>query len=258
MITSPDNPKVRYARRLGDRGFRRREGRIVVEGVRLTADALEAGLEPAFVLASEGLDRTGAGRRLREALAATAAPLLPASPAALVAAADTVTPQGVVAVFPTPRCPWPVTLGLVVVADGIQDPGNMGTLLRTAAAAGADGAVLAPGSVDAFNPKALRAGMGAQFRLPVRGCPAQDVPDLLAGLQVVVADAGGAVEYTAVDWRAPSALVIGSEGRGASEALRSQSTTSAQIPLARGTESLNAAAAAAVMLFEAARQRRPG
>jgi TrmH family RNA methyltransferase len=145
----------------------------------------------------------------------------------------------------------------VLILDGLRDPGNLGTILRTAAAAGIDAVLLAPGSVDPYNDKALRAGMGAHFRIPVVSQKWDEIAATCAGLSVYLADMHGDVAYDAADWSNGWALIIGGEAHGASEAAAALATAGAgrvYIPMAAATESLNAASAAAVILFEAARQ----
>lgn len=138
------------------------------------------------------------------------------------------------------------------------DPGNVGTLVRSAAAAGAGGVVLTRGCADVWSPKALRAGMGAQLRLPVAA--GLDAPAVVAlarerGLALRVADGRGAVPYDGVDWAVPALLVVGGEAAGPSAALLSAADEVVAIPLWGGVESLNAAVAGSVVLYEARRQR---
>jgi TrmH family RNA methyltransferase len=149
--------------------------------------------------------------------------------------------------------------GGVVVACGVQDPGNLGGLLRVAAAAGAGGLVAADGSADPWNPKAVRASAGAVFHLPVarRG----DVAAILAGAGPRVrraAVARGGLRFTEVDWRRPFLLLLGGEGGGLPAALLEAADERVTIPMAGGVESLNVLAAATLLLFEAARPDRRG
>ena len=165
--------------------------------------------------------------------------------------------QGVIAVIPIPRPAPPPDPGLVLVLDQVRDPGNLGTILRSAAAAGVDLVLLSPGCVDPWNPKVLRAGMGAHFRLPVVEAESWDaIGERLAGLAVWLADAHGGTPYDRVDWTAPSALIVGGETTGLSREAESLGRGRVAIPMARDVESLNAAMAATILLFEAARQRR--
>jgi TrmH family RNA methyltransferase len=147
---------------------------------------------------------------------------------------------------------------LVLVAAGVQNPGNLGALLRTAEAAGASGAYLTDGAADPFSWKALRGSMGSAFRLPHRRrlTTAEALARLEArGVDVIAADPRAARPYHAADLRRPTALLIGPEGRGLAPGLQALATRSVAIPMANGVESLNAAVAAGILFFEAARQR---
>ena len=193
------------------------------------------------------------------------APAEELSPALFGTLSDTVASQGVIAVLPIPRVAQPPAIGFVLVLDQIRDPGNLGTILRGAEAAGVSQVVLTPGCVDPWNPKVVRSGMGAHFRLPLIAAgswPA--VAGLVEGRSVWLADARGATPYDVVDWTGPCALVIGVgdlEDAGldrlhvVAEAQR-LGTGRVMIPMAGPVESLNAAMAATVLVFEAARQRR--
>ena len=175
----------------------------------------------------------------------------------MVELAETVTPQGIAAIFSLPMLTWPTQPTLLLVTDQLRDPGNMGTLLRSAAAAGVEGVIVPKGSVDPWNDKALRAGMGAHFRLPIRdGLTWAEVSPLLAGLSIRLADAQGSFRYDEVDWCQPSALIVGGEADGASEFAIHQADQLISIPMAHAVESLNAGVAGSVSLFEAVRQRR--
>jgi TrmH family RNA methyltransferase len=142
-----------------------------------------------------------------------------------------------------------------VVADALRDPGNLGTLLRAAAASGADEVLLGPGTVDAYNPKVVRGAMGTHFRLPMATMTWPAIASHLNGLSIWLADVRGAVPYTKVDWTEPCALIVGGEAEGASPEAEELATGRISIPMQHGIESLNAAVAAAVILFEAQRQR---
>jgi RNA methyltransferase, TrmH family len=251
LITSPDNARVKLARGLQRQAkIRRRERRLVLEGVRLLLDAVAAGAEPDYVLYPGGEAALG---DVIAPLADAGIACLPVTAALMRDLAETETPQGVLGVFPWPDLAPPPNPALIVVADGWRDPGNLGTLLRTAAAAGVDAVALVPGTVDPFNPKVLRAGMGAHFRLPLL---ALDWPELVArfsDMAVILADARGEVPYTAVDWTRPSLLVIGGEAHGFSRTAGQTPHTLVRIPMVAGTESLNAAVAAAILVYEARR-----
>ncbi len=255
LITSPANERLKQIRLLQRQARARRKlRRLVLEGVRLIADAVSAGVLPDYVLHVPAPQETV--QSLIRQLADRGVPCLAVTPALLNELFDTETPQGILGVFPWPSLTAPAAPSLLVVADGWQDPGNLGTLIRTAAAAGTDALVLTPGTVDPFNPKVLRAGMGGHFRLPLLWTTWDRLPEQFPDLTVVVADAAGDVPYDLFDWSQPTLLVVGGEAHGPHNRIRALSHTTVAIPLARGVESLNAAVAASVLLFEAQRQRR--
>ena len=172
----------------------------------------------------------------------------------LAACSDTETPQGVLAVVPFQSIQ--ARPGLILILDQIRDPGNMGAILRSAEASGAGQVILAPGTVDLYNPKVVRGGMGAHFRLPVAVLDWPAIARRVADRAVWLADAAGETLCDQVDWTAPSALIVGGEAAGAGDQATTLATGRVSIPMAGGAESLNAAMAATVILFEAARQSR--
>lgn len=254
-ITSLTNERVKYVRALLRRRTRHREGRFVVEGRRLVAEAVQAGVRPALTLYTHAWAEVEANHALLQTLQARSEAWWAVSDAVMVACTDTVTPQGVLAVVPMPQLPRRTHPGLLLVLDQVRDPGNVGTILRAAEAAGSEGVIIAPGTVDAYNPKVVRAGMGAHFRLPIDMLNWRQIRHRVAGRPVWLADASGAVDYTAVDWRIPAALIIGGEATGASSQAERLAFQGVRIPMQGSTESLNAAMAATILLFEAARQR---
>ena len=278
MLTSVHNPRVREVRTLLDKRRAREEARrFVVEGVRLVETALEAGVTPDVAFFTADLADTPRGAAQLAGLRAVCE-MVEVSPAVLRALSDTETPQGVVAVVPMPtederrrtedgepkvssvvsQPPSPVLRlpsPLVLVVDGVRDPGNLGTLLRSAAAVGVDAALLAPGTVDLYNPKTVRAGMGAHFQVAAQSADWDAIRARLAGLAIRVAAADAPQAYFDVDWTTPAALIVGGEAEGVSSAARAIASASVSIPMRPGVESLNAAMAATVILFEAVRQR---
>ena len=263
MITSPSNPTIKRVRALAAPSpqHRRTERAFVVEGVRAVEEALNEGAQPTLLLYEPAaIGRTGRGAQLLARVAK-----LPVaqevSPAALAAVAETVQPQGILAVFPFPEWPAPPAIAapLYLILDAIRDPGNIGTILRSAEAAGVSACWLTPDCVDLYNPKVVRAGAGVHFRLP---CFAdQDWSQIqteMARLHIgtlAALDAHGETPYYAVDWRPPAALIVGNEAHGLSPGALQAATARVAIPMRGGTESLNAAMAASVVLFEALRQR---
>ena len=257
VITSTANPLVRRCRRLAEDRRARAESRtLLLDGVRLLADALASGaVLEAALYAPEQLERTAVGVALLLQLAALPN-AQPASPAVVAAASDTQHPQGVVAVVRWPAL-TPQPDGLTLVLDAIQDPGNLGTLLRSAEAAGVGQVLCARGTADLYAPKVLRAAMGAHFRLAAeQDLPWETVAERLRGVDhVYAADAAGALSYTAVSWFGSVALIVGNEAQGLSEAARALMTEPISIPMVGRAESLNAAVAGSIILFESLRQR---
>jgi TrmH family RNA methyltransferase len=172
------------------------------------------------------------------------------------ALSDTVTPAGILAVFSMRECLPPVSLTWALILDRLRDPGNLGTILRSASAAGVECVMTTKGTVDAYSPKVVRAGMGAHWALNL--CldqPWSQIEQALEGLQVLLAVPRDGRPYWDVDWRQPTALIIGGEAEGASAEAERPATERVTIPMRQDTESLNAAVAASVLLFEAMRQR---
>lgn len=254
MITSTANPRVQWVRRLQRKASARKaEGLFVVEGLRLADEARRAESRPRLVLHLDPLPANA--RDLVAAFVRREAPVLSVSERVLKACAATEAPQGLLLVVPRPELPFPESPSLVVIADGIADPGNLGTLMRTCMAAGAEGLVLTPGTVDPYNPKVVRAAMGAHFHLPMVQEPPEQVVARLKDVSIWTADAGGGIPYYQIDAHAPLALVVGSEARGPDRAWNRQARGSVSVPMSNSVESLNAVVAAAVILFEINRQR---
>lgn len=256
-ISSPSNERIRFIRSLYRTTVRRKEGLFVVEGVRLVEEALNAGATPDVVLvAPEQLERTPRGAALLSRL--TAFRCWPVTEGVLKAISDTVTPQGVIAVFPVPPPPpRPIQGPVVLVLDRIRDPGNAGTLLRSADASGVVRTVAFVDSVDAYSPKVVRAAMGAHFHLIIlEDVHWSDLLPQLADRPRWLATAHGGIPYDQVDWRVDCALILGGEAEGASPEAEAAASGKITIPMAGPTESLNAAMAGTILLFEAARVRR--
>jgi TrmH family RNA methyltransferase len=258
LVTSIANPAVKFAITLQRRRNRERADAALVEGVRAIGAAVDTGARLRLLFVDAGRAALAPKRELARFRAA-AERVVYVSPAPFHAMADTEHPQPLLAVFDTPPRPLPHNATLVVALDAVQDPGNLGTLVRSAVAAGADGVALLPGTVDAFNPKAVRASAGTIFgvaheRFADVGAIAAacfDAPPL-----VIVADAHAERAHDQVDWTLPVLLVVGSEAHGVGASPRTYAHLGVHIPMAPGIESLNAAVAGAVLLFEAARQRR--
>ena len=254
MITSPSNPTIKRIRQLQSRRKAREESRaFVIEGLRLVGEAAKTGAAVELVLHTDHLD--GRGRALVNALARQGATVETVSPSVMKVCSTAETPPGLLAVVPLPSLQPPGEATLAVVVDGLSDPGNLGALLRTAMAAGVEVVFLTEGTVDAFNPKVVRSAMGAHFRLPIVELSPEALPNRLHGLEVWMAEAGGGVSYDRVNWRLPSALLIGGEAHGIRAEVRSLAKGQVSIPMPGEAESLNASIAAAIILFEIVRQR---
>ena len=252
-ISSAANPRLKLAKSLRQRRNRRKYQQILLEGERLIADSLSAGYPPALFFFTPRAEKRHT--RLLQQAQKAGAQLLRVPDHLLETITDTVTPQGLVAVTPIPEAPVR-DRGLALILDGVRDPGNLGTILRTAAAADVDQVIILPGVTDPWSPKALRAGMGAHFRIAIRQAPtAAIVQTWLSAYAIYVADAHAEARYDQVNWRVPSALILGGETERARILELWADVTPIAIPMARGVESLNVAVAGGVILFEAVRQR---
>jgi TrmH family RNA methyltransferase len=240
VITSVDNQRVKDVMRLRKSRERRRAGLFIAEGPREVERARTAGLliqatyfAPELIEWDEGEEVSS---RVLEKMAYRAEP------------------EGVLAVVEIPQRALPEAASLVLVAVGIEKPGNLGAMARTADAAGADALVVADAEADAWNPNAIRASTGAVFTLPVIEATREEI--LALPLRTVAAVVDAPKAYTDADLTQPTALVVGAEDEGLDAAWREASDVQVAIPMhARSVDSLNAATTAAILLFEAARQR---
>lgn len=254
IITSTDNPAVKQVRRLQtNRRFREREGVYVVEGTRWLSELVALSRSPRGVYYTP---EWAARPEHQQLLAQLDGPQRAVSQTVMAAMSDNETPPGVLALLPIEPLPWPERPTLLLILDRVRNPGNLGTICRTAAAAAVDGVLLGPGCVDFYNPKVVRGGMGAHLRLPVQAVSWEEIAARTAGLSLWLADIGGTILYNEVDWRQPAGLVIGGEAHGPGDMAQKVATGRISIPMSAATESLNAAVAAGVILFEAVRQRR--
>ena len=257
MITSVHNPKIKRIRQLQESGReRRQEGVFVIEGVRLAEEALASGWPVRWALYDSAW--RARGRAGRDGRRQAGAEVEEASENVLRSAAETGTPQGLLALLEMRPLPPPERLDFVLIADDIHDPGNLGTILRSAAAAGVQCVCLPPGGADPWAPKVVRSGMGAHFRLPLMAMewPEIECLALQQRLQVWLAAAEEGIDCFAAGFRSPTALIIGGEAAGAGAEAQRLATGRVHIPMPGKTESLNAAVAASILLFEVVRQRR--
>lgn len=261
QITSTKNPLIKSLRALADRDIQESDDRLVVEGVRMIEDVLASGVSVEVILYDPAAMTGPRALAVLDRARQQGVRLVTATARVVAACSQVETAQGIIAVVAHPRAALSDALAspqlTVVIADRIQDPGNLGTIIRIADAAGASAVVSTTGSVDARNPKAVRATMGSLFHLPVASAP---TPQLVAALQerrvhILLADPVGASDYTQVDYRSPIAIVLGNEGEGPDALWRTASPTTVRIPLYGRADSLNVAVAAALLLYEARRLR---
>lgn len=262
LLTSRQNPRVKYLRRLQRRSFRERERRFLVEGIKLIEEAFRAGWPLEAVVYTQHVWENERGAAVLRAARERQIPLWETTAPIFKEVATTPSPQGVLAVAAMRafnpengldgRCP------LVVIVDGFQDPGNLGTVIRTAHAVAATGVFLFHGTVDVYHPRAVRASAGSIFHIPV--VYVKDDDSLFSwlrqrGITTFACDVRGEVPLWECDLKRPAAVILGGEAAGTRPELLAKADYRVCIPMPGGTESLNAAVAGAIFLFESVRQR---
>lgn len=255
MITSSQNSKIKLVRALLGRAKERREANaFVVEGVRLVEEAISSNWGLRFVLYDETLSERG--KLQVEGLKSRGVDVEMVSNSLMNSLSETETPQGLLAVLEFQQLPITNSLHFVLIPDQIRNPGNLGTLLRSAGATGVQAVLLPPETTDAFAPKVVRSGMGAHFRLPIHPMTWNQIGQLSrsARLQMYIADMDG-VSYWETDLSQPLALIVGGEAEGASDEARHLTSQRISIPMLGQMESLNAGVAGSVLMFEVVRQR---
>ena len=247
-ITSAKNPTIRALKTLSTRKGREAADRFLVEGEVMLREALKCGLQIHEVLADE------AGAALAEEFEGHGARAYIVPRSLLEAVCETRTPQGICASFDLPQpLPMDAAPARIVALDGVQDPGNVGTIWRTADAAGFTGILFGDGCADPLSPKVQRAAMGSGFRVPfmlAENLPAALLDLKARGWTVLASDLHGGDFYAHPDPGERFVLVIGNEARGISDATRNAATTLVKLPMRGGAESLNAAVAAGIMMYE--------
>lgn len=248
-ITSPSNDRIRRLVRLRDRGHRDSEGVFVVEGARLVKRALASGLEPIEVYTDGSIELPEVDH------------VVTVAPEALDRASYRKRSQGLIVVFEQ----FPLDLGrlgtpgsLTLAAEAIEKPGNLGAMLRTADAAGADAFVAVGATVDPFNPNVLRASTGALFTVPVALCELDDLTGWLGDVELVAAVPHAPTPYWGGDLRRDVAIIVGTEDAGLSDAVIEAASRTVSIPMAGTADSLNASVSLALLAYEALRQRSAG
>lgn len=255
---------------LGRAKERREAGMFIVEGVRLIEEAVKGDWRLETVLFDESLSERG--KSLVSSLKSKGVDVEEISADLMKSLSETETPQGILAILQFSQLPITNNLNFILIPDQIRDPGNLGTLLRSAAATGVQAVLLPPETTDAFAPKVIRAGMGAHFRVPIREMGWDEIEQVCksaneqgskfanrqmgksVNLQMLLADMNGKSCWE-TDLRQPLALIVGGEAEGASEQARKLANEQISIPMAGNVESLNAGVAGSVLMFEVVRQR---
>jgi len=259
IVQSKQNSRLKDLRRALAQPGRAGQPLAAIEGPNLLSEALRAGLHIPCVFVAQGSEHLLDGLSLP---AETEVLLVPKE--LLDSALSTETPQPVAALVEPPQWAWPDILAtradaksLIVVLAGLQDPGNLGTIIRSAEAFGATGILCLPGTVSAWNPKSIRASAGSLFRLPLLSVTAEDCFAHLrqANVKIWTTAVNGAEPANRIDLACPVALIIGNEGNGVPAELAAQADGAVTIPCPGPVESLNAAIAASILLYEASRQR---
>ncbi len=263
-ITSASNPRIRSALELRDRRARERRGATLVDGAREVLRAIEAGIEVEEVFVCEPLMSTTDAKAALDAAAATRAEIVHVGERAFERLAFGERAEGLIAVVRPPSTdlgrldlpPEP----LVVVVEGVEKPGNLGAILRSADGVGVDALIAADPRTDLFNPNAIRASLGTIFAVPLAIASAATVLEWLAGhgIRPIAARVDAATAHTQADLTGAVAVVLGSEAAGLTDTWRDQRVEAVRLPMHGVADSLNVAATAAVLLYEARRQRDRG
>ena len=259
-ISSIHNPKIQFLRALlTNKSARAEHGLYVVEGIRLAEEAITAGLNPRTILYSSQLSARGS--ELITGLRSRNCEVVEVYPDVLDRLSDTETSQGILLVLPQQSKPLPASTDLVLIIDQLRDPGNMGTILRSAAAVGVQAVFITPGSVDPLMPKVVRAGMGAHLQLCIQQADWQWIQEYCTKnkpdpLRILLADSNGGTNMWQTDLTGPIALVVGGEAEGPGTAARSHCDDLIHIPMPGKFESLNAGVATSILLYEIIRQRK--
>lgn len=261
IITSPQNQKILEAKKLQQKKYREAQGQFITEGLRLTEEALKKG-QVVQVFYHESLLSTERGIQLLKGLSAQTKQIDQVSTRALLAICETETPQGIVAIVRKTAVQLddlkPQGKGPLVLLDGLQEPGNLGGILRTLWAVGGEGLLCLEGTTDPYNSKAVRASMGGVFSVPIVQNLYWPQIKLWAenlGYMIIAGDIHQAIDYRQIQWQAKTLLCIGNESRGLIHIPSEEKIIRVKLPLKNQAESLNAAVAAGILLYEAVRNQ---
>ncbi len=251
MLTSFQNPKIQQVRSLlAQKKERHQQQAFICEGIRLAEEALAHHQQPTLALFSSVLSERG-----KKVLAGCNCEKIEVAHDLLDRISDTETSQGLLLVVPFTQLPLPEVLDFCMVLDGIQDPGNFGTILRAAVAFGVQSIFYTPGTVDPYSPKVVRSAMGAHFQIPILQADIKKIEILAQQTLLFLTDVQNGDICWQTDLKQPITLVIGSEAFGISAAVRAIPHQNILIPMPGDIESLNAAMSASILLYEVARQR---
>lgn len=260
-ITSLQNPRVKDAVRLRDRRHRRKQGRILIDGSRELLRAIEAGVKPIETFICPALCQSEDSRCLLEMLPRLGGEMFEVGEAVFDKLSFGDRAEGILAVAAAPRESLDSLNtkenALVAVLEAVEKPGNVGAVLRSADAAGVSALIAADPKTDLYNPNAIRASLGTIFTMPVREATGEETLDWLRQnrFRILAARVDGSVPYTEVDYRGPTAIVLGSEADGLSTLWRGDDIQAVRLPMLGAADSLNVSATAAVLFYEALRQR---
>lgn len=264
FITSLQNVRLKQALKLRDRRGRDQQGRIVIDGLREIARAVQAKVEIVELFYCEPLCDSPDARQLIQQAASAGAELLPVSEPVMEKLAFGQRGEGLVAVAKTPhqslnslKLASPAN-SVVAVLEGVEKPGNLGAVLRTADAAGIAAVIVADGSLDLYNPNAIRASLGAIFTVPVCAATSQEALAWLRDgkFRLLAARVDGASDYAAASYTGPTAIALGSEADGLTDLWRASDIAAIKLPMLGQVDSLNLSATAAILFYEALRQRQ--
>lgn len=261
MITSSSNPKVKQIIQWQNKAKERRNaGVFLTEGFKMFEEAPAESIQQVYI-SEEALERIGGRPEANQKLNEVGYEIVKKEIFARMS--DTQTPQGILCVVRRPEYSLEQLLQaknpLLVVLENLQDPGNLGTIIRTGEAAGITGVIMNAGTVDIFNPKTIRATMGSVYRVPFLYM--EDLCETIGllrrkGIRTYAAHLEGSADYDAFSFREPAAFLVGNEGSGLTAKTAAQADEYLKIPMEGRVESLNAAIAASLLMYEAARQRR--
>lgn len=255
IIESRNNNKIKDIKKLKERKWRKKLDKFIVEGFRFVQELLDSGIEYDYIVVNH--DYYNKYEELKEEFSIEYKKEIVVTGEVFKELAETQNSQGILAVVPKLKCSRDVNDGLYVLLDRLQDPGNVGTIIRTAHAAGAKGIILMKGCVDIFNDKVLRSTMGSIFKIPIiEDFDMEFTKELKeAGFKVLVSSLEDSKDFYHCDLKGNFVIAVGNEGNGLSDELYDIGDVKAKIPMPGGAESLNAGVAASIMIYEYVRQK---